>query len=99
MAILEAMACEVPCVVTEVGDVPQAVGAGGRFVPVQSPGRLAEEIGWLLRQSPEDRRSIGRAGRARATSHFSLDSAAAAYQDLHASLAGEWGLKSRPVVG
>lgn len=51
-AIGEAMACGVPCVVTDVGDARRLVGETGVVVPPRDPTRLAEGIVRLL----DDRR-------------------------------------------
>ena len=54
-AIGEAMACEVPCVVTDVGDSGRIVGECGRVVPPKNPRALAQ--GWI------DLIQMGRDGR------------------------------------
>ena len=53
--IAEAMSCEVPCVVTDVGDSGMIVGTTGRIVPPGSPQALAEAIA-LLAEIPESGR-------------------------------------------
>lgn len=62
-AIGEAMACDIPCVVTDVGDSAWIVGETGKVVPPQAPTELA--AGWVEllgemqdspnRQSPRQR--------------------------------------------
>ncbi|MGA7615754.1 MAG: glycosyltransferase [Thermoanaerobaculia bacterium] len=42
--IAEAMACGVPCVVTDVGDSARIVGPVGTVIPPKNAGRLAEAI-------------------------------------------------------
>jgi glycosyltransferase involved in cell wall biosynthesis len=46
--IIEAMACGVPCVVTDVGDSAAIVGATGVVVPPSSPEALCDGFGLLL---------------------------------------------------
>src|SRR4029077_17278533 len=41
LAVGEAMACAVHCVVTEVGDSPAIVGETGRIVPAQQPALMS----------------------------------------------------------
>ncbi len=79
----EAMACEVPCVVTDVGDTAWMVGNTGRVVPPRDPRALAE--GWqeLINLGPERRRALGREARARVVDRFALKAVAGRYMSLY----------------
>jgi glycosyltransferase involved in cell wall biosynthesis len=61
-ALLEAMACRLPCVATDVGGNPEVVidGQTGFLVPTENPHALATQIIALLR----DRDLMGRMGQA-----------------------------------
>lgn len=69
--LLEAMAIGLPFVSTPVTGIPEIAGSeeGGRLVPIESPGDLADALADLA-DSPEQRRDLGRAGRARAERLF-----------------------------
>lgn len=68
----EAMACGVPCVVTDVGDSALVVGETGLVVPPRDPEALC--AGWrqLLALTPEQRTALGHAARARIEREFSV---------------------------
>lgn len=65
----EAMACGVPCVVTDAGDSAWIVGDTGVVVPRRDPEALAGAWGACLRRDLGD---MGRRARARVVEHFSL---------------------------
>jgi len=71
--IAEAMACELPCVVTDVGDSRLLVGDAGIVVPPRDDDALATALLKLAELSPESRRALGRKGRERIIAKFSLD--------------------------
>ena len=87
-AIGEAMACSVPCVVTDVGDSARIVGETGKVVPPQDPNAFAESILELLRLSSEERRGLGRLARERISKHYSIDKIAIDYERLYWDIAG-----------
>jgi glycosyltransferase involved in cell wall biosynthesis len=79
----EAMACGVPCVVTDVGDSAAIVGDTGRVVPPGDPAALANGLFELLILSAQERRRLGEAARRRIETNFSLPAVAARYEALY----------------
>jgi glycosyltransferase involved in cell wall biosynthesis len=73
-ALLEAMACGVPSVVTRVGGNPEAIreGENGFMVPVEDDAAAAERLLDLLRNS-ERAAGIGENGRTSAQTQFSAE--------------------------
>ncbi len=87
-AVLEAMACGLPVVTTDVDGMSEAVtdGVEGFLVPPRDPAATADALA-ALAASPELRRTMGAAGRERAQSDFALDDQIAAFVDLFAGVA------------
>ena len=83
----EAMACGVPCVVTDVGDSARIVGDTGRIVPSKDPGAIANACMELIQLGEEGRHTMGERARARIEQHFDIHSVVARYEELYASLA------------
>jgi glycosyltransferase involved in cell wall biosynthesis len=69
----EAMACGVPCVVTDVGDAAMMVGNTGLVVPPGNPDAMT--VGWskMLGLEWKERRSRGLAARRRIKSEYNLE--------------------------
>ena len=84
VALLEAMAAARPCVVTDVGGMPEALAEGpcGVIVPSEDPGRLAQAIGGML-DEPARARSLGEAARRCAEQRFSNQTVARRIEGIY----------------
>jgi glycosyltransferase involved in cell wall biosynthesis len=85
----EAMACEVPCLVTDVGDSALLVGPTGRVVPPRSSTALAEAALELLSLPVSVRRALGKSARERILAEYSVDRMLSAHWQLWGELAGK----------
>jgi glycosyltransferase involved in cell wall biosynthesis len=68
----EAMACGVPCVVTNVGDSAKIIGDTGLVIPPRDPVALAEAWGSLLKAGRIRREELGRQARERAIEEYGI---------------------------
>lgn len=86
-ALLEAMAAGAAVLTTPVGAIPDVVidGEHGRFVPVDDVEALADGIVALVTE-PEMRTRMGRAGRDRVFSSYTVERLAARFQVVYAAL-------------
>jgi glycosyltransferase involved in cell wall biosynthesis len=84
MAVLEAMALQIPVIATAVGDLPEMLGEGkgGVLVPARHPDRLAEAIVTLARDRPR-RERMARWGHERVARDYSLETMVDAYEKLY----------------
>lgn len=82
----EAMACGVPCVVTDVGDSALIVGETGNVVSAKDPEALARAWQRMLSMSPAERRALGAKARDRILTHFSRSTMVAATEAALAHL-------------
>jgi glycosyltransferase involved in cell wall biosynthesis len=82
-AIGEAMACGVPCVVTDAGESALIVQDTGRVVPPKNPRALADAWRQLIEIGPQERSLLGAAARIRVSEHFELRTIAARYEKLY----------------
>lgn len=85
-AIGEAMACGVPCVVTDVGDTAYLIGKSGISVPPRNPSALADGIGQLVGAGAVQRRELGAAARERIKAEFSQSQITRKYEQLYRGL-------------
>ncbi len=86
-AMLEAMACGLPCIATNVPGSQDIIepGRSGLLVPAGDVAALADAI-HLLAVSPEQRHSLGEAARARVLARYTIDREVAQYEALYAEL-------------
>jgi glycosyltransferase involved in cell wall biosynthesis len=85
-AVAEAMACGVPCVVTDVGDAAELVGGTGWVTPPGVAAGLADACRAALAAPIDERQRRGRAARERIVRLYSLDAMTASYAALYTSL-------------
>lgn len=85
----EAMACQIPCVVTDVGDSGWIVGDTGRVIPPRDPVALAEAWKKLLDIGLEGRKELGKKARDRIMENFSIKRIVSQYEVLYRSLLPE----------
>jgi glycosyltransferase involved in cell wall biosynthesis len=83
LSAAEAMACEVPCVVTDLTFLPTLVGETGRVVPTRAPAAFASAIEDLLRGATEVLRAEGARARERIVDNFSLTAMVAEYRRIY----------------
>jgi glycosyltransferase involved in cell wall biosynthesis len=89
LTVMEAMACGVPCVVTDVGDQGAMVGAFGAVVMPGSADALLQGCEQVLGLPCEERERLGQGARQRIVNDYSLEAAVQKYQDLYQRLFAE----------
>ena len=79
----EAMACGVPCVVTDVGDSAQIVAETGRVVPPGNVEALATGLLDLLALDAENRRALGIQARNRVALFYTIQRIVEQYENVY----------------
>lgn len=85
----EAMACGVPCAVTDAGDSAEIVGDTGRVVPVGDMQALADAVASLLHMPGVARRVLGERARRRIQERYELRRIVRQYEAFWRSLVVE----------
>ncbi len=85
-AIGEAVACGIPCIVTNVGDSAWIVEETGIVVKPGDSKAFTEAMITLIEMSPEERLELGRSARTRVIKHFSLNLVVKQYEDMYQNL-------------
>ena len=85
----EAMACAVPCVVTDVGDAAWIVGDTGRVVPPRDLNALAEAWAEMLNLGMDGRAALGRAALSRVGEYFPVKAVVQHYETLYEAVLTE----------
>jgi glycosyltransferase involved in cell wall biosynthesis len=83
--LIEAMACRVPCVSTNVGESANIVGDTGKIIPIRDSHALAKAIIKLLIMPADDRVALGFSARERVNNFYNLDVMVKKYESLYAS--------------
>jgi glycosyltransferase involved in cell wall biosynthesis len=79
----EAMACAVPCVVTDVGDSAAILDGLGVVVVPGSPDELARGLTEMIKIGSDERRSRGNAARQRIERFYTLPYIVNQYENLY----------------
>lgn len=81
----EAMACGVPCVVTDIGDSPKIIADTGIVVPPKNPEALAQAWKKILAMPLQERKQLGNKARERIVNHYALATITRQYEKLYVS--------------
>ncbi|GAB5095606.1 glycosyltransferase [Caballeronia sp. HLA56] len=79
----EAMACETPCVATDVGDTAWLIGETGTVVPPRNADALAQALVDMLMLPRTRRAALGVAARERIDRVFSIEASWRRYEDIY----------------
>lgn len=82
----EAMACGVPCVVTDIGDSAYIVADAGRVVDVGDMDSLAAALEEILTLQPNEKLALGTQARTRVATHFEIANVTRKYEEFYVNL-------------
>ncbi len=88
MVLLEASACELPVVATDVGGNSEIVidGCNGYLVSSRDHNALSAAMLKMMSLSEEERRAMGRAGRKHVEANYGMDRVVEQWEELYISL-------------
>jgi len=90
LALLQAMAAGLPCVATDVGGIPEMLGAGCGVLVAPGDVRSLSAAMERLVDDPDRAARLGTAARSRAAERFSLSSCADGHLRLWSDILGSW---------
>lgn len=85
--LIEAMACGVPVIGSDSGEIPHVIGDAGLIVPEGDDAALADRLE-RLRRDPDLRADLGHRGRARALARFTQAQIAGATYTVYRQMLG-----------
>ena len=88
IALLEACACELPAVVTDIGGAREVLPdlPASFFAPIGNPGALAASMQYMMNLTVSERREQGQCARNSVARRFSLDGVLDRWEALYADL-------------
>jgi glycosyltransferase involved in cell wall biosynthesis len=90
----EAMACGVPCVVTDVGDSASIVADTGFVVPPSDSEKLADALIKMISLDEEQRKQLGIKARQRVFDYFQIDRIVKQFEDLYKNVSNRYNCNS-----
>jgi glycosyltransferase involved in cell wall biosynthesis len=97
MAVLEALACSLPCVITTACHFPELAAAGGGIEVAPTAESVTVGLRDLIERTPVERARLGQAGRRLVEEHYTWDRQAERLASVYAWLKGG-GPPPEPVV-
>lgn len=83
----EAMACKVPCAVTDVGDSAEIVGDTGRVIAAGDMVGLAQQLVAILTLPAAEKTALGEKARDRIAANYEINHVAKQYQNFYQQFA------------